>query len=160
MKKVILFVLLVVLLCAACSTKKSNEYQHSDNFGFTLTYGTYGKQKVDTFEDVVVKDLVEDGIIEAKIALSEEEMKNIRKKMLDLDLMNDLQITAKECEVEPISVSKWYIEMDAESKKIEYNSCNKGKEITEIKNLEEYVHNLVIEKDQYKTLPEANGFYE
>ncbi len=39
-----------------------------EDFNFRLTYGTYGKQKIDTFSNTVVKDLVEDGAIEANIA--------------------------------------------------------------------------------------------
>ena len=29
-----------------------------DDFNFSLTYGTYAKQKIDTFNNVVIKDLV------------------------------------------------------------------------------------------------------
>jgi hypothetical protein len=68
---------MIIFFIVGCSTENSVRPNGDmpDDINFSLTYGSYGKQKIDTFKDVVVKDLVEDGTIEANIALSDEEMK-------------------------------------------------------------------------------------
>lgn len=66
-----------------------------EDFNFSLTYGTYGNQKIDTFNNVVVKDLVEDGTIEASISLTKKEKQAIYGEMMKIDIMGELNLDEK-----------------------------------------------------------------
>jgi hypothetical protein len=154
----------IISFIAGCSTEvsvKPNE-DIPDDFNFSLTYGTYGKQKVDTFKDVVVKDLVEDGTIEASIALTEEEMKQIYNEMMKINVMGELDLDKdKECHSEPQRISIWNIQMDGKIKSFYFNSyCDYPKDVLKLLNLEEYVRNIVSSKEEYKALPESSGAYQ
>ena len=156
-----LFIFPVLLLMFSGFSKETTQDMPKD-FNFSLTYGTYGKQKIDTFNDLVVKDLVKDGTVEAHVALTEDEMKQIYKKMHDLNIMGDLNLEdEEECDAEPPSPSRWNIQMNGQTKSFSYSTyCEHPNEVLELLKLEEMLHNIVLEKDEYKQLPKANGFYE
>jgi hypothetical protein len=155
---------LIIFVIAGCSNEISVKPSEDmpDDFNFSLTYGSYGKQKIDTFKDVVVKDLVEDGTIEANIALSDEEMKQIYNEMMKINVMGELDLDEdKECHSEPPSLSIWNIQMGGRTKSFNYQSyCEYPKDVLNLLKLEEYIHNIVSSKAEYKALPESRGFYQ
>jgi hypothetical protein len=154
----------IISVMAGCSTEVSDQPNEDipDDFNFSLTYGSYGKQKIDTFKDVVVKDLIEDGTIEASIALTEEEMKQIYGEMMKINVMGELDLDEdKECHSEPPSLSIWNIQMNGKTKSFNYQSyCDYPKDVLNLLNLEEYIHNIVSSKAEYKALPQSRGAYE
>jgi hypothetical protein len=154
----------LISFIAGCSTEVSVKPNKDipDDFNFSLTYGSYGKQKIDTFKDVVVKDLVEDGTIEASITLTEEEMKQIYNEMMKINVMGELDLDEeKECHSEPPRVSIWDIQMDGKTKSFNYQSyCDYPEDVLNLLKLEEYIHNIVSTKAEYKALPESRGAYE
>jgi hypothetical protein len=154
----------IISVMAGCSTEVSDKPNEDipDDFNFSLTYGSYGKQKIDTYKNVVVKDLVEDGTIEASIALTEEEMKQIYDEMMKINVMGELDLDEdKECHSEPPSLSIWNIQMDGKTKSFNYQSyCDYSKDVLNLLNLEEYIHNIVSSKAEYKALPQSSGAYE
>lgn len=133
-----------------------------EEFHFSLTYGTYGKQKIDTFQDIVVKDLVEDGTIEANISLTSDEKQAIYDEMMKIGVMNELELEKEEgCETEPPSISQWYIQMNGETKSFSYMSfCDYTEDALALVKLEDYIHKVVSSKEEYRDLPESNGYYE
>lgn len=62
-------------------------------------------EEVNTFNNTVIKDWVENGAIETELRLSEEDMKNIYRKLGKLDL-NDKE-KELECQTEPENISSW-----------------------------------------------------
>lgn len=148
----------------ACSNKaliEDNQEMPSD-FNFSLIYGTYGKQQIDTFNDLVIKDLVLDGTVEAEITFTELEMKKIYNKMISIDIMGELDLEKeKQCEKEPESISIWKIQMNSKAKNYSLKSyCDYPEDVLKLISLEDYIHNLMANKEEYKKLPESNGFYE
>ena len=133
-----------------------------EDFNFSLIYGTYGKKQIDTFNDVVVKDLVADGTIEANIALTKEEKQAIYNEMLKMNIMGDLDLNkGKECMVEPPSRTEWVIQINGETKKISYNSyCDYPPDVLNLIKLQDFIHSLVSSKKEYLDLPASNGYYE
>lgn len=154
-------ILSVIVGCSTEISDKPNE-DMPDDFNFSLTYGSYAKKKIDTFKNIVVKDLVEDGTIEANIALTEEEMKQIHNEMIKINVMGELDLDEdKECHSEPPRVSIWDIQMDGKTKSFNYQShCNYPEDVLSLLKLEEYIHNIVSTKAEYKALPESRGAYE
>ncbi|GAA0335946.1 hypothetical protein GCM10008967_27940 [Bacillus carboniphilus] len=164
-KRVLVFILIFLSsLITACSNEASsgdNKGMPSD-FNFSLKYSTYGKQVIDTFNDIVIKDLVLVGTVEAEIAFTDVEMKEIYNKMIAIDIMGELDLEKeKECGSEPESISNWTIQMNGETKSYSYKSyCNYPEDVLNLIKLEDFIHNLMANKEEYKKLPESNGGYE
>ncbi|MGE6488818.1 hypothetical protein ACQKE5_11025 [Paenisporosarcina sp. NPDC076898] len=152
--------------CSKDSVKEINDEIMPEDFNFSLIYGSYGKQKIDTFKDTVVKDLVEDGTIEANISFTEQEMKQIYNEMMSIDIMGELVVEnenqKEECESSSPSFTKWDIQMDGKTKSTyTKNYCDDFPEdALKLIRLAEYINNILINKEEYKDLPESKGSYE
>ncbi|TYS68236.1 hypothetical protein FZC76_10870 [Sutcliffiella horikoshii] len=111
---------------------------------------------------MIVKDLVIDGTIEAKIPLTVEEKDLIYSEMLKINIMGDLD-TGRElqCAIEPPSFTSWHIQMNGETKEFSYtNFCEYDGDAKNLMDLENYIHELVAAKKAYQELPDLNGGYE
>jgi hypothetical protein len=164
----LLFVVIIILSgltgCSKDSVKDIHDEMPKD-FNFSLIYGSYGKQKIDTFNDTVVKDLVDDGTIEANIAFTEQEMKNIYNEMTSINIMGELVVESeneKECDMSTPSFTKWNIQMDGKIKSIYTKNYCDGypEDVLKLVRLAEKIHSILINKEEYKELPESNGYYE
>jgi len=147
-----------------CSEAAVDQDEMPADFDFKLVYGTYGKEKIDTFNDTVVKDLVEDGTVEENITLTEQEMEQIYKQMMSIDIMEIVveEDSENECDVTPPSFTKWNIQMNGKTTSI-YTKlyCDVYPEDTlKLLKLADFIHNKVINKEGYKELPKSNGYYE
>ncbi|WP_404346718.1 hypothetical protein LG311_13465 [Sutcliffiella horikoshii] len=171
MKRIYIILLPILFLLSSCSSDEdvsapilsdvSTPVMPAD-FEFSLTYGTYGKQKVDTFNDTIIKDLVIDGTIEAKISFTAEEKNLIYDEMLKINIMGDLAIDRElQCAIEPPSFTSWHIQMNGETKEFSYtNFCEYNGDAKNLMNLENLIHKLVAAKEAYQELPDLNGGYE
>ena len=152
----------LILVSGCDNTQEFMSTEMPEDFNFSLTYGTYGNKQIDTFRDVVVKDLVEDGTIEANIVLTNEEKQAIYNEMFNMNIMGDLNLNKeKECMVEPPSKTEWRIQMNGETKKISYKSyCDYPPDVLKLIKLQDFIHTLVSSKKEYLDLPASNGYYE
>ena len=150
-----------LLLVVGCDNTQVMTEEMPEDFNFSLTYGTYGKQKIDTFRNIVVKDLIADGTIKANIALTKEEKQAIYNEMKKINIMGDLKLDeAKECHLEPPSETKWIIHMNGKTKRFSYkNFCDYQQNILGLIELEHFIDELVSKKKEYLDLPERNGGY-
>lgn len=160
----ITFFTLLLFVFTSCGKSVSNQMPQEmpSDFNFSLSYGSYGKKSVDTFNDRVVKDLIEDGTIEANISLTDEEMRQIYKEMVNINIMGDLDIEENQnCHSEPPALSSWRIQVNGETISITYKPfCDETADILKLTELEDFIHSLIVEKEEYKELPEAKGAYE
>ncbi|CAG9621551.1 hypothetical protein [Sutcliffiella rhizosphaerae] len=157
--KVFLVVFVILLLaCSNSHTTKTMDEMPKD-FNFSLDYSTYGKQKIDTFNGIIVKDLIKDGTIEAKITLTQAEKKQILDEMVRINIMAvDKYEYQFSCMSEPPSYSKWHIQINGETQDISF--CNSTKDVLELIKLQDFIHTIVSSREEYQDLPEANGWYE
>lgn len=134
-----------------------------ENFDFTVYYGINGNNLVDTFHNIVVKDLIEDGEVEAKVELTNDEMTSIYEKMKDINIYSDLDVTDDSgCKMEPSRLTSWEIAINDKLTNIRFEEhcSNEPKDVAKMRELEAYVHGLVSAKESYKSLPQARGSYE
>ena len=161
--KVWKWLLPVVLMFGACSSTVYPK-EMPDDFDFSVEYGVEGKRKVDTFTNTVVKDLVMDGIVEASIALTDEEMQEIYSRMIALDMMGKLDFQEDgnaQCATEPEMRTEWIIHLNGDLNIIRYMTlCNNTPDSQAIMDLQDYIHEIVAAKEEYQKLPEPNGYYE
>ncbi|MEK5036801.1 hypothetical protein [Sporosarcina sp. FSL K6-3457] len=153
----------VMLMLGACSSTVYPK-EMPDDFDFSVEYGVGGKRKVDTFTDTVVKDLVMDGVVEVSIALTDEEMQDIYRKMVAVDMMGELDFESDgnaHCATEPEIRTEWIIHLNGDLNTIQYATlCNNTSNSLAIMKLQDYIHEIVAVKEEYQKLPEPNGYYE
>lgn len=162
-EKVWKWLLPVVLMLGACSSTVYPK-EMPDDFDFSVEYGVEGRQKVDTFTDTIVKDLVIDGLVETSIALTDVEMRDIYSKVVALDMMGQLDFEGdekSECETEPEIRTEWMIHLNGDLNIVRYTTfCRDTPDSLAITELQDYIHELVAAKEEYKMLPESNGYYK
>ncbi|MBM6619444.1 hypothetical protein [Bacillus suaedaesalsae] len=161
MKRFIIAIFLI-LSVSGCTFKVNDHKKIPEDFNFSLSYGVNGINRIDTFEGKVVKDLINNGKIEADIVLTRDEMQQIYEKMNELDIMKKFNVKKeKGCGVEPSNLSKWTIHMNGETNSFYYMSyCDPPKRIIALYELENYIHEMAVNKEEYKRLPKAEGGYE
>lgn len=137
------------------------------DFDFSIQFGVQKKNEINTFEGTVTKDLIADGTATTELILTEEEMKEIYEKMLEINIVEPKEFTPEpingtDCMQKPYGEDKWKIIINGETltHSISGKYCeptNDGKQLIELKN---YVFNIIKSKGEYKSLPESNGGYE
>ena len=155
-------IVLVIMLLGGCSNEFDNTHKEMPaDFDFSLKYGVYGKEEVNTFQDFIVKDLVEDGTVQASLTLSEQDMNDIYNEMMILNIMDELELKKEDgCEFEPPTLSVWEIHMNGETKKFSYKGyCETPKDVLKLYQLEDFIQKIIIDTEEYKKLPAVNGAY-
>lgn len=161
MKYILLMLMCLTLVGCASSDSKEPIPPKPEDFNFKLKYGVNSIQEIDTFNDRVVKDLVEYGTIETSISLQKEEMETIYKQMMALDIMEIELQDDNSGSGELDAVSKWHIEMNGKTNSFYYNALSGTSQLEiELFELEKTIHKMIEEKPEYKELPEASGGYE
>lgn len=164
MKFFIVFTAFILLIMSGCSSAvNAMPEEMPADFDFRLSYGINGGKKVDTFNDVVVKDLIEDGSAEARITLSEQEMETIYRQLAEINVIGDLDLVKNpRCQVEPPSRSAWKIVANGETAEFTYgDDCGmEPRDVKKLRALEIEIQKMVSSKEAYQELPEANGAYE
>ncbi len=158
-----------ILLLFMCISLTGCDYSASEesippmpeDFNFKLKYGVNSIHEIDTFNDRVVKDLVDNGTAEASISLQKEEMEIIYKQMMALDIMEIELQNDNSGRGEWDAISKWHIEMNGETNSFYYNTLFGTSQLEiELFELEKTIHKMIEKKPEYKELPEASGGYE
>lgn len=107
--------LLAVLLLNGCSTDKEAERAAGQNvmpqempgdFDFLVRYG-YGeatKNEINTYQDIVVKDLIMNGTATANVTLTGDEMRSIYDQMKEINIIGTMELVParQSCAVTPI----------------------------------------------------------
>ncbi|WP_277585235.1 hypothetical protein [Psychrobacillus antarcticus] len=147
-------------------TKNMPKDMPSD-FDFSIQFGVQKKNEINTFEGTVTKDLIADGTATTEVILTEEEMKDIYKKMQEINIVETKEFTPEPingmlCKQQPYEKDKWEIIINGETIKhlISGEDCeptNDAKQLIELRN---YVFNIIKSKGEYKSLPESNGGYQ
>jgi len=134
-----------------------------EDFHFTLKYGFYKKNEINTYDRTVTKDLIEDGTITAEIALTDEELAIIYEKMKAINIGKKKKLTPKtNCMMEPYTEDEWKISVNGEV--IYYYFSDKYCEITDdakqLAELRDEIVQIMKQKEAYQNLPEPIGGYD
>lgn len=134
--------------------------QMPEDFNFSIHYGIGKKNVIDTFESIVVKDLIENGTAEVKISFTDEEMSDIYDKMEEINVLGKKKFTSQ-CESEPYEETEWTIMLNGE-RVTHYikEYCDPTKDAEQFLSLRNYVVDKIENKEAYKNLPNAKGGYD
>lgn len=148
-----------------------NDYLPKD-FGFKLSYGVGAKNVIDTYEGTFVKDLVSAGTAKTMLVFTPEEMKTIYQKMQEIDILNypskfappyadNLEPGMKRI-VMPHETYSLNVTFDGSTRDIYWDDTNMSEaaKAKALRELFDYINEIIMNKDEYKKLPAFVGGYD
>lgn len=179
MKKKFMSVFTIALLLTGCNEKENNllvdvlsdvnlennmPEEMPNDFDFLVQFGFQSKNEINTFENIVIKDLIAEGTVSTEISFTQEEKKKIYQKMREINIMEPKELIPEEtnCVQTPYGEDKWKVKLNGETQTLyrtgKYcETTDHAKQLIEIRN---FILDIVKSKDEYKKLPEAKGAYE
>lgn len=139
------------------------------NFFLKFEYGLGGMNVLDTFNNTFERDMVEGPPAFTSFYLTEEELNNIYKKMIEIDFFNYPGIFSIDVSSEPeigiVTPNYTYyfkVEINSQVKELSWDdyTINENKKADELRSLIDLIRDIIYSKDAYKTLPEPEGTYE
>lgn len=99
-----------------------------DDFDFLVRFG-YGevtKNEINTYQDIIIKDLIMNGAATANITFTMEEMRSIYGKMREINIMGTKELlpTKMNCSKTPYNEDSWEISVDGETKTFTWSDEN------------------------------------
>jgi hypothetical protein len=134
------------------------------DFNFSIEFGIGSKNKIDTFKNIVQKDLISNGIVTTNLKLTQDEMGKIYQQMKDIKIMDSKNLTPEQldCITTPFETDKWVIQVAGETKKLEWSGqyCQVTEDAKELLALRKSVFELIKSKKEYTNLPDVKGGYQ
>ncbi len=176
MKKIYLTIAAFLLMLTSCGHIDNERPYTPDDFEIYFAHWIGEEQKniIDTYNSVIQKDLVTDGVASCGFIPTDEELNRLYCMTLEFDL-NEIDIVLDsehltENSEELVEVSpKTYYELkytaNGKTHTIKGDATmdayiKSNKKADNFRNFIIEINKFVIETDEYKSLPEANGGYE
>jgi hypothetical protein len=137
-----------------------------NDFDFMVRYGysEVNKNEINTFLDTATKDLILNGTASAEISFTIEEMRSIYEKMREINIMGTKELVPAvvACERVPYSEDSWEVSINGQSKTFTWSEkyCDPTSDAKQLLELRKFIHQIVVGKEAYQKLPEAEGGYE
>jgi hypothetical protein len=162
----ILLILIIGILFITQSMIGNELYQvtNYNDFNFRLDFG-YGGDQIDTYNNTFTKDLIIDGSITIDFVLPESIKKDVFEIMREIDIMS-YPDKLTEYDIIPPCSYKLEVTINKKIKTIVWKQAPPAisdlgtKKEKEFLRLVKYVEDYIISTDEYKSLPEAHGFFE
>ncbi len=166
---IILLVLLIVILILEVNDRNP-AYDAGTEFEFELSFGCYGKNNINTFNDTITKDLVSAGVITTDYIMPDHAKKRVFKMLRDMDILSypaSLNFSTSDEHVDHLylkavigeeeQIVRWTVPWgfgfwDGEGAKMSVRHY-------QFKILVEYISKHVYESDEWKALPKIEGGY-
>jgi hypothetical protein len=162
--KLAVILMVVALYFAGCSSNDKNIMPEDmpKDFAFSVQFGIGSKNVIDTFNGIVIKDLISAGIAKANTTFTEAEMKSIYEKMKAMNVLGPKDfIDDMSCRKKPFGKDTWNIRINDKEKTIQWSSeyCKLTVDAKQFAELRNFVLDIVKQKDEYKKMPEPEGGY-
>ncbi|RTQ94511.1 hypothetical protein [Lysinibacillus telephonicus] len=171
MNRIAYLLLLFALFITGCDSNEVSKESSKvvmpakmpSDFDFKIQFGVMKNNEINTFENTVTKDLIADGTVKVNLTFTTEEMTKIYEKMKEVNITEKKDLIPKtDCMQEPFSEDEWMITINGESINhyVSEQYCDTTDDAKQLIELRNYIFTLVKSKEEYKNLPEANGWYE
>lgn len=151
--------ILVISIVTYLSLRKPS----GDSFDFVFKYGVGAKNKINTFNGTFTKDLVLDPPVTTKLTLTNEEKSQILQRMVDMDLFNLPDNFPGNPSFLVTPQTDYYIKVQngSQTKEITWstNSLIETNTQSSLEQLVSYLIDIIEQKPEYKSLPNARGGY-
>lgn len=167
-KKLILLCLSLILFsligCDSKITKNELPDVKPKEFNFVFNYGVNSKNGLNTIKGEYTKDMVIDPSITTNLILPNEEMNSIYLDMKKINILNYPENFNPKSNMmqTPFQTYSIKIVIDGKEKNIYWKDENvsKTKEAVQLRALFKKIEEIIINKEEYKKLPLANGGYD
>ncbi len=183
MKRFLLLFIVIGLMLAGCSKNSTTQGDSPSNepdstiqampkampndFGFSVLFGIGKKNEINTFNETVTKDLIEDGTTTVDIALTEEEMNEVYERMKEINIKETKELVPKPindsiCSQEPYEEDEWKITINGETitHSVSGTYCEPTDDAKQLLELRKFVFSKIKSKEQYIGLPGSKGGYD
>lgn len=158
-----LCIVILTVGCTSSSTENKLPKSKPDDFNFILNYGITAKNQLNTVDGTYTKDMIGEGTLTTNLKLSEEEMNDIYKTMRNIDILSYPGIFTPESNTGQTPFPTYWIRIfyEGKEKRIywEDEKDSKTKEAVKLRELYKKIHEIVVEKEEYKKLPKPKGGY-
>ena len=167
MLKKIMFLFLIAFTLVGCNsavTKNQLPVIKPNDFNFVFNYGINAKNQLDTDKGQYTKDMIMDPSITTNLILSDEEMNSIYLEMRKINIWNyseNLNSKSNQRQT-PFQTYSIKIVIDGKEKTIvwEDKSVAESKDAVKLRKLFEKIEEIIIQREEYKKLPQAKGGYK
>lgn len=166
-KVVYLFILISAALFAGCnktSTKDKFPLSKPKDFNFVFNYGVGGKNQLDTIKGQYTKDMVIEPSISTNLKLTDEEMNTIYSEMIKINILDYPEEFKPKNNVFQTPFLTYHIKiiLDGKEKTISWEDENisKSKDAVQLRELFKKIQGIIVNKEEFKKLPEAKSGYD
>jgi len=164
--KKIMFIFLIAFTLVGCkSTVTNNELPATKpkDFNFVFNYGINAKNQLNTVKGQYTKDMILDPSVTTDLILSDEEMNTIYLEMRKINILKysknfKPKSNASQTPFETYSIK---IIIAGKEKNINWKDENvsESKDAVKLRALFLKIREIIIQKKEYKQLPQAKGGY-
>lgn len=160
----LLTAILSIFAFAGCSSASSLPDEMPRDFNFILSYGVNGKNQINTLKGQFTKDMVTNPSVTADLKLSVEEMKSIYNEMKKINILSypDIYYHKTNTKQTPFYTYSLKVIYNGMEKNIywEDETVSKSSKSVKLRKLFNNIEEMIINKDEYKKLPDAKGGYD
>lgn len=150
--------------CNSISIKNQLPASKPKNFNFVFSYGVKAKNQVDTINGQYTKDMVIEPSITTDLQLSDAEMNDIYLEMKKINILSYPENFKEKSvgQLEPFPTYSIKIIADGKEKNILWEAKNISitKDEVQLRELFDKIENIIINKEEYKKLPEPKSYYQ
>jgi len=150
--------------CNSTSTKNQLPESKPKNFNFIFNYGVNAKNQLDTAKGQFTKDMVLEPSITTNLKLTDDEMNTIYSEMKKINILGypDKFNPKRNMIQTPFATYSIKIIVDDKEKSIYWKDENvsQSKEATQLRNLFKKIQEIIVNKDEFKKLPDSKNHYQ
>jgi hypothetical protein len=165
---ILLLALIAILILEIIDNQP--RYSADLDFGFELSFGCYGKNNINTFNDTITKDLVSAGLITADYVMPEYAKRRVFIMLRDIEIMDypdSLNFPIMDEHVDHLYLR---VVIEGEEKVVRWTvpwgfefwgdgASNMSVQHYQFKVLVEYISNHVYKSETWQSLPKHEGGY-
>ena len=165
-------ILVIALLLASViiligERTQDNKLKMTD-YEFSLTFGPNGRSSINTFTNTITKDLISDGVAVTDYVISDSNRNKIKRMLMNMDILSYpklLDIRQYDDHVEIINLQ---IVIDGSEHSVMWTvpwdfNFEEGDRLSDLHKdfieFVDFVKEMVIDSNEYKSLPKASGGY-
>lgn len=160
----LLTAILSIFVFVGCSSVSNLPEEIPKDFNFIFSYGVDAKNQIDTLKVKFTKDMVMDPSVTTDLKLSDKEMESIYNEMREINILSypDNYAPKTNTKQTPYCTYSLKVIYNGVEKNIYWvdESASESSKAVKLRKLFNNIQQMIINKDEYKKLPPANGGYD
>lgn len=162
---VFIFIASILLIgCSSTATQNQLPISKPKDFNFVFNYGVNAKNQLDTAKEQFTKDMVSESSVTTNLKLSDDEMNTIYSEMKNIDILGypDNFEPKSNKKQTPFNIYSLKIIAEGKEKNIYWKdeSVSETKEAEQLRKLFKEIEEIIVNKDEFKKLPEPTSHYQ